>query len=161
MLFVLMLVGLVVAVLYLLNTRPLIKTFFMLTLVASVVALPCFMITTLILVAHNHYKFRYNQLHDQNAVAATAGWQGLTRQELSLYPDKVAKAYEASVDDADKMGRANSVLLVQVSVVVVLLFVTSVLGVRATSDSHRRGGRSSTKAAQPIVVDGDEIEGNP
>lgn len=110
------------------------KAFFVIMLIASVVSAPYGVWTGIVATSHNQYRGRHDLLDTT--------WQqpdhrsphlGLTPKELAQCDPYVADAYKRSVYDGYKLGAFHSRLGGQCLILSALLFITSLLGIRAVS----------------------------
>jgi len=103
-----------------------VKVFFRITLLVSILAPVFALLSTLSFAAHNHWEVRHYLL-DHNGASDL----GLTKEDLSLCPKNVAAAYKASVNDGYKLGNGLGMLWAEVVCLAAVLFMCSLLGLRA------------------------------
>lgn len=108
------------------------KVFFWLMLVASVISALYGIRTVLTAVSHNQYAIRHTRLKATTPESDHSGSRfGLTPNELAHCDSYFADAYRKSVEDGDKLGAGVSALGRQCFVLTVLLFGTSLMGLRS------------------------------
>ena len=109
-------------------------------------------------VAHNQYENRHSLLDtgiQQPDHRST--FLGLTPKELTLCDEYTEKAYRQAVEDGYRLGTGYTSSMRRGLVLSALLFLTSVVGLRAASNAKRCGEKSSkqtlhaTAAAPPVL----------
>jgi hypothetical protein len=113
------------------------KTFFVIMLVASVVSVFYEEFASLQVMAHNHYESRHDLLTSSTPQPDHLSViLGLTPKELSLCDEYIARAYKESVSDGYRLGTRYDSLSVQCISLAALLFLTSMLGIRAVTKGN-------------------------
>lgn len=104
------------------------KAFFTCSALLSVV-LGFYSIWTLVAgSAHNHYATRYFLLYDSGWRDISPSWWELSDVDVSAQPEKFAKAYRESVQDAYKLAGLTGRLHSQCLILAAILFVVSCIG---------------------------------
>lgn len=127
------------------------KIFFALMLIASVASVFYELDDGLYVMAHNHYRQRHDLLLgtylpsnlQQPEHMSTS--LGLTQKELAQSDKYIADGYEQSVKDGYRLGDGYSRLSLQCLGVSLLLFVSSLLGLRTV-------GKRDTRINQPVPL---------
>jgi hypothetical protein len=110
------------------------KLFFVIMLVASVVSVPYELWKAIGATAHNQYQGRHDLLDtSRQQPDHLSPHLGLTPKELAQCDPYVADAYKQSVYDAYKLGTFHSGLSDQCLILSAFLFITSLVGIRAAS----------------------------
>jgi len=108
------------------------KAFFVFMLLASVVSGFYALHNGLRVMTHNHYEYRAKLLDNSlKQYELLNENMGLTPKDLSLCTEHVANAYKVSVSDGYRLGSGYNVLSGLCLGLSALLFLTSVLGLRA------------------------------
>ena len=125
------------------------KSFFVIMLIASVVSVPYRLWTGIEALAHNQYLGRHDLLDTSRQQPDNLSPHlGLTPKELAQCDPYVADAYKQSVYDGYKLGTFDSGLGTQCDILTALLFLTSLVGIRAAS----KVGAKSNQSVQPTAT---------
>ncbi len=127
----------------------LVKAFFVVLLLASIVSVLYELSAGLSVMAHNHYESRHSLLDttkEQPDHQSTS--LGLTPKELSTCDVYIAAAYKESVTDGYRLGAGYNALSVQCLGLAALLFLSSIVGLRAVRKGDNLGDRMSNQRIQ-------------
>jgi hypothetical protein len=124
------------------------KPFFGVLLLASIVFPFISFFTTMRDFAHNQWEMRHERLVGTTSMTATSAHLGLTAAQLTGLDNLVADACKDSVYDGYRLGGGYSKLWLQSLGLDALLFVASLVGLSACRRSDRPTNRSSRTAAQ-------------
>jgi len=120
------------------------KIFFKLSILFSIVLGINSLQTSLVGQAHNQYRSRNLLLNDPSRDSLAMWWE-LTEAEVSAQPERFARAYRASVTDANKLGRLVDRLEAQCVFIAVVLFIVSFAGLVVSEGKTRP--KDSTQGA--------------
>jgi hypothetical protein len=124
------------------------KSFFVIMLVASFISVPYGLWTGIVAISHNQYRGRHDLLDTSRPQPDhLSPHLGLTPKELAQCDPYVADAYRQSVYDGYKLGTFHSGLGDQCLILSVLLFITSLVGIRAVSKADAK-----SKSVQPTAT---------
>ena len=107
------------------------RTFFAFSALLSLVLGLYSVWTSVVGHAHNHYQTRYLLLYNNQWHDISPSWWELSEAEVSVQPEKFAKAYREAVLDAHKLGSLSDSLQFQCVVLAAILFLVSCIGWRA------------------------------
>ena len=119
------------------------KSFFVIMLIASVVSVPYRLLTGIDALAHNQYLSRHDLLDtSKQQPEHLSPHLGLTPTELAQCDPYVADAYKQSVYDGYKLGTFRSGLGTQCDILAALLFLASLVGIRAARKVDAKSNQS-------------------
>jgi hypothetical protein len=119
------------------------KLFFVIILIVSVVSVPYTLWTRIRAMAHNQYQGRHDLLDaNRQQPDHLSPHLGLTLKELAQCDPYVANAYEQSVYDGYKLGTFHSGLGDQCLILSAFLFITSLVGIRAVSKADAKSNEA-------------------
>lgn len=125
------------------------KAFFVLTLVVSVLWPLIMFVGGINVMAHNQYQYRHELLDAwEREKDHASAHLGLTQKELAKCDDYTANAYRESVYDGYRLGTGYGSLALQGLSMSALLFLASVLGLRAVGSVKRFQTQSSDQHSQ-------------
>jgi hypothetical protein len=124
-----------------------VKTFFVLMALTSIASLIYNLASGLKTMSHNHYDERHYLIYVAKDPPHRSESLGLTPKELARCDQYVADAYKESVRDGYRLGTGYSWLSLQCLGLEALLFVSSLVGIRAVRRS--RGSQMSNQSVQP------------
>jgi hypothetical protein len=122
------------------------KPFFIVTLLISIVFPFYSFVATMRDFAHNQWKTRHERLADTTIPKHPSAHLGLTAAQLTGLDNLVADAYKDAVYDGHRTGGGYQSLWFESMLLDGLLFVASLVGLRAC-----RSSRTSNQSLQPTA----------
>jgi hypothetical protein len=114
------------------------KAFFVIILLASILSGFYELVAGIKVMAHNHYEYRHGLLDTSRQQPDRESESlGLTPKDLSSCNEYISRAYKESVDDGYRLGTGYDALSLQCFALAALLFLTSIVSIRAVGKGNR------------------------